>query len=345
MIALFTTYFVVFYLLVPGILFRFNSSFYVRLKLFQRTRTQEATFAVTVALLPFAIALISVWYVPLTRSYPFPIDGTSIAERRQDYHRIAGLLTSSDAAKMLNATPSLAIAPRDTNWASLNRVLRRQARFLAWYYLAIAAEGLLFGYLASRYGDWQTVESASERRSRRKNKRSAPIRAYNWIARKFILPNISEWHMLLTDFNFPKRDDLFVSADILQTDGHLYKGRVVDYFIDSDGKLTGILLKDVVRFDRQSYLDQKKASASPDQVFADDFWKYIPSQNFYIGQSSISNLNVRFAPREDRTLLDLADEVLQQEDFQDTDVVEISPDGTERRVDTEDSNGHPDIYS
>ena len=38
-----------------------------RLKLFQRTRTQEATFAVSVALIPFALAFAGVWYAPILR--------------------------------------------------------------------------------------------------------------------------------------------------------------------------------------------------------------------------------------------------------------------------------------
>jgi len=244
LIALFSTYFLVFYILIPGILFRFATSLFVRLKLFQRTRTQEATFAVAVAILPFAIALLGVWYVPGLQQYPFPNANASLAERRQDYHRIASLLTSSDASKLLNSTTaSAAASARDTNWAALNRVLRRQARFLTWYFALIVLEGFFFGRFARKYGDWQS--------------HAENYRIRLWFIRTFVLPSISEWHMLLTDFNFPKRNDLFVSVDVLQGDGLLYKGRVVEYFIDSDGKLTGILLKDVVRFDRQSYHDAK----------------------------------------------------------------------------------------
>lgn len=326
MIALFSTYFLVFYILIPGILFRFATSLFVRLKLFQRTRTQEATFAVAVAILPFAIALLGVWYVPGLQQYPFPNANASLAERRQDYHRIASLLTSSDASKLLNSTTaSAAASARDTNWAALNRVLRRQARFLTWYFALIVLEGFFFGRFARKYGDWQS--------------HAENYRIRLWFIRTFVLPSISEWHMLLTDFNFPKRNDLFVSVDVLQGDGLLYKGRVVEYFIDSDGKLTGILLKDVVRFDRQSYHDAKSAAANPDDIFADDYWKNIPSQHFYIGHGSISNLNVRFAPRQDKTLLSLADEVLLEENFTQDYVVVESKD-----VPDPDLN-HPDLYS
>jgi hypothetical protein len=54
-IALLASYFVVAYLLVPRAIFRLSSVF-IPLKRFQRTRTEEITFAVLVALLPFVLA-------------------------------------------------------------------------------------------------------------------------------------------------------------------------------------------------------------------------------------------------------------------------------------------------
>ena len=97
MIALVTTYFLVFYILIPGALFRFFTSWFVPLKLFERTKTQEATFAVAVALFPFALSLLGVWYLPLAKQYPFPVQGESYADRRQDYHRVASILTDIGA--------------------------------------------------------------------------------------------------------------------------------------------------------------------------------------------------------------------------------------------------------
>jgi hypothetical protein len=331
MIALITTYFLIFYILVPGALFRFFTSWFVPLKLFERTRTQEATFAVAVALLPFALALFGVWYLPLMKDQPFSIRGESDADRRQDYHRVAGILTSSDASRLLNVNPALMppVANQD-NWHALNRVLRRQVRFLTWYFLMTAGEGLLFGFLASNYGTWKIIEGS-------KTKRRPPlfIGLYNWIAPKLILPNISEWYMLLTDFTWPKHEEIFVRADILQTDGNLYQGRVADYFIDSAGKLTGILLEHVSRFDRQAYLDAKTNSTAGEFLPSTDFWRNIPSQNFYISQGSISNLNVRFVPR-DETLISIAEKILDDKNTQAYDVV-VAPG---------EANSHqPDLYS
>jgi hypothetical protein len=332
MIALVTTCFLVFYILVPGVLFRFLTSWFVPLKLFERTRTQEATFAVAVALLPFALALLGVWKLPVLRHLPFPIvEGTS-SERSQDYQRVAAILTSSDASKLLGYLPSgqtstpmrdASSGATDVNWRAVNRVLRRQARFLTWYFVFIAVEGFCFGLLARKYGDWQSDPKR--------------YRSGLWLVRTFVLPNISEWHLLLTSFNWPKKEDIDVSVDILQNDGHLYQGRVADYFIDSAGKLTGILLENVNRFDREAYNDAVKVSAAEQPISSAAFWKTIPGSRFYIGQSSISNLNVRFVAR-NQTLISLAEKILDAEDTNTYEVVVESEDDAA-------NSQHPDIYS
>ena len=332
MIALVTTYFLVLYILFPGVLFRFVTSWFVQLRLFERTRTQEATFAVQVALLPFFLALLGVWFLPGMKQYPFPVEAQTYSQRRVDYHRVATLLTTSDSSKLL--IPGSTSPSANETWPSLNRVLRRQARFLAWYFFFTACEALLFGFLAGKYGDWKIVED------RASQLRPSPfIRLYNWIAPRVILPNISEWYMLLTNFSWPKREKIFVRVDILQADGLLYKGSVVDYFIDSVGKLTGIQLEDVSRFDRQAYHDAQNAAAPGCSVSSNDFWKNIPSSRFYIGQGSISNLNVRFVPR-DETLISLAEMILEETNTQADGVSLASAD------DSPDTNSlHPDIYS
>src|SRR5271155_964263 len=130
MIALVTTYFLVFYILIPGVLFRLLTSWFVPLKLFERTRTQEATFAVAVALLPFAIALFGVWNLPVMRHLPFPIAEGTAAERTQDYQRVTTILTASDASNLLLSNPpgSTTASANDANWRALSQVIRRQTR-------------------------------------------------------------------------------------------------------------------------------------------------------------------------------------------------------------------------
>src|SRR5277367_349131 len=122
MIALLTTLFLIFYILIPGALFRFATSFSaVKLKSFQRTRTQEATFSVAVALLPFAVALAGVWFLPIMRHHPFVIREGTAMERRGDYHHVGEMLLVSDLSKLLGCSPALSPCPAaQPYWTSLN---------------------------------------------------------------------------------------------------------------------------------------------------------------------------------------------------------------------------------
>lgn len=296
MLALLTTYFIVAYILIPGILFRFPASLFVRLRLFQLTRTQEATFGVAVSLLPFVLALVLVWHAPVARSYPFRQPEGTFAAYKEDYRRVMTLALSADAAKMLEAEdghPSVyAVA--------LNSNEHRQLRFLSWYYLLTMVEGGLFGFMARRYGDWSAWGP------------------YNWFARKIMLPRISEWQLLLTDFTFPKRPKRVVYADVL-SGKHLYRGRVEDYFLNLSGELSGILLNKVERFRREQYEEARSRiaagvppgtvgveSVGGAEVDPDNFWAKIPGANFYIPAKSIANLNVRF-PYDDASLQEFLD--------------------------------------
>jgi hypothetical protein len=222
---------------------------------------------------------------------------------------------------------------KDVYWSTLDRVLRRQSRFLTWFFLVTFAEGLAFGLFASKYGDWLGSGNSHQNKL---------IQLYAWFTRKFVLPNISEWHVLLTGFNWPK--GALVVADVLQSDGHLYRGRVEDYFIDPDGKFTGLLLRNVERFDLNSYRRTQEADPNPQTLASENFWKTIPSENFYISQNSISNLNIRFAPGTDDSLAEVSLDVLSLESIQGSISIEAPRSGTEGEED-ESPSAHPDIYS
>ncbi len=330
MIALVTTLLLVFYVLIPGILFRFGTSFStVKLKSFQRTRTQEATFATSVALLPFLLAFFGVRLVPVMRDHPVSVAETGAAQRLEDYHRMGTMLMASDFSKLTGCDVSGKPCPgADAYWSALDRVARRQSRLLSWYFLFVVAEGWVFGFFASKYGDWRMG----------KDKRTGLLlRFYGWFARKFVLPNLSEWHVLLTGFNWPK--GALVVADVLQSDGHLYRGRVEDYFVDGEGKFTGLLLRDVDRFDLHSYRRMQEAAANPETLASENFWKPIPSASFYIGQGSISNLNIRFSPGGDGALGVVSREVLEDEDIEGHISIES---GDENKPEGQEN---PDIYS
>ncbi|HTJ31573.1 MAG TPA: hypothetical protein VL346_13805 [Acidobacteriaceae bacterium] len=327
MIALVTTLLVVFYVLIPGILFRFGTSFSsVKLKSFQRTRTQEVTFATSVALLPFLLAFFGVKYVPVMRDHPVVVAESSGAEWLEDNHRLGAMLTGSDFSKLAGCEPSgKPCAGADAYWNALHGMMLRQERLLSWYFLFVFAEGWAFGVFAGKYGDWRHGGG----------KRKGLLRLYTWFARKFVLPNLSEWHVLLTGFNWPK--GVVVVVDVLQTDGHLYRGRVEDYFVDVDGKFSGLLLHDVDRFDLNAYR-RAQEMGHPETLASENFWKTIPSENFYIGHGSISNLNIRFMAGGDEVLEEVSREALEGEAI-DADISVESENADEAE------GQHPDIYS
>ncbi len=288
MIALLTTYLIVAYIFIPGVVFRLSASFFVKLRLFQLTKAQEATFGCFVSLAPFLFALFFVWHVPFARNHPFQIPTASLRDYRNDHHLAFTLIVAEDPSRFLEATHGQA-----SRYAlSLSNIEHRQLRFLVWYYCFIALEGGIFGYLSRKYGDWSNFG------------------IYEWFARKVLLPNVSEWQLLLTDFTFPKSPKRDVFADVL-CDDHLYRGKVADYFLDVSGSLSGVFMKNVERFRKKEY---EKACASSDEVSADkeQFWREIPGANFYVPADKITNLNVHFPYRNIADLQEFLREALKK---------------------------------
>lgn len=303
MLALLTTYLIVAYILIPGVLFRLPASLFIRLRLFQLTKTQEATFGCFVSLLPFLLALFFVWHVPIARNRPFSLPNRDLQEYKDDYRRALTLVVAEDPSKLLQSTPG-----QPSKYAlSMNNLEHRQFRFLTWYYVFITCEGVLFGYMARKYGDW------------------SDIRIYEWVARKFLLSNVSEWQLLLTDFTFPKKPKRDVFADVL-CDDHLYRGRVGDYFLDTSGGLSGIFMKNVERFRSKEF---EEARRGPDRVQADkeQFWSEIPGANFYIPADKITNLNVRFPYERASDLQEFLGDVLKRAGIEGNVSVEIEEPG------------------
>jgi hypothetical protein len=278
MIGLLATYFVVAYLLVPSGLFRaFYALSLPGIIKFQRTRVEEFTFAVLAALLPFLLALTLVWTVA---DWPFPMAGFSTADRRDAYRTVIGTAISDK------------IAPEGAQghafWAASNQVIRRQARFLIWYYIFVVLESLLFAWLTHNYGRWSTSLTGRRRRT------------YVWTAKKILLPSMTQWHALLTPFAYPPEPLREVWVDVLTTIDILYKGHVVSYFLDKEGELSGVFLAFPRRFDRQGLLkDRENNRRRP----SDEYWTTIPSNNLYIPSDKIVNLNVLYLTESEATAL------------------------------------------
>src|SRR5581483_11399462 len=210
MVTLIFSYFVVAYLLVPSSLFRWFASLFSTLKNFQRTKTQEMTFAVGAALLPLVLAVAVAWsgWIP----HPIPVNET-FADRRHDYETIYGGIVGEK-------TPIPAAF-----WTALTHVSRRQIDFLFFFYYPIVlVEAGVFALLIRKYGAWK----------------GNPL--YRYIARKIVLRHLSEWTMLLTPFSFPRNPALEVWLDILTVDDVLYRGLLGQFFLDANGALSGLAL-------------------------------------------------------------------------------------------------------
>ncbi len=275
MIAVVASLFLLLYVLVPGALFRLITSLTLPVKKFQKTKTQEITFAVVSSFLPFWLSVALVWSVA---AWPFPIYEGS-AQRRMAYRTVFMSLASDK--KMDDATQ------KGIYWRSANSVLKRQGRFLFWYYILVCVEAATFWWLATQY------RSTGKPRWRDR------------IAWRILPPSISEWHVLLTNFGSPKTQAQ-IELDVLSTDGLLYQGRLRDYFFNAEGELAGVLLSKAARYDRDQYTAHKKADfeatvakwpEKPAHKFARDsvtYWRFIPGADlFYIPRERIANVNVR----------------------------------------------------
>jgi hypothetical protein len=159
-------------------------------------------------------------------------------------------------------------------WSSLRAVRHDQFSFVVVACILAYVEGYVFSHLIQNY--WK----------RRKGTLS-----------RLLIGNVSEWYMLLSTVSFPPNPEHRVAADILCSEDHLYKGFVGNYFLDTDGELSGLLLTEPQRFDRQGYL---KAGETTVGVAPESFWHDIPGANLYIPRDRIVNINLRY-PLADET--------------------------------------------
>jgi hypothetical protein len=171
-------------------------------------------------------------------------------------------------------------------WRGANDVLRRQFRFLVWFYALVGAEAAGFSWLAKQY-------------------RTEGKRWRDLIGGVVLRPSLSEWAVLLTNFGSPKAEAR-IELDVLSTDGVLYQGRLRDYYFSSEGDLAGLLLSGATRYGREQYIAHRQVDFTaevanwPDEPlhrFTRDrptYWRPIPGADlFYIPREKISNINMR----------------------------------------------------
>jgi hypothetical protein len=265
MIALIASALLGLYVFVPYILFHRLSSLFIRLKKFQRTKTDEIVFGVMVAVLPFVVTLLLFghgWWIA-GRLVPFPLVD-SHQQKVTDYRTVFAAADSDNYFK----------EHQTEAWDAIDRVCERQADFLAWNYLFLFVETGFFILMTSAYG------------------RLRHFGPYAWFASRMLIPALSEWHVLLTDFNFPPRERRSVEIDAMTKGNILYRGNVADYFLGTSGELSGLLLKAAQRFQYDKLVDDRKAGKARE---SSDYWKPIAGGgNFYLPNDNIASLNIRY---------------------------------------------------
>jgi hypothetical protein len=263
LIALVAGFLLVAYLLAPGAIYRLSFSFYISSKRFQRTRTEEVVFSVLVTVIPFLLTWILLLHTPLG-GYP-SIHGS--VDKREAYRSIFSSLLSDTT----HGSPALISA--------YLRAAAEQARFIGLLWLLCAIEGWQTGRVIRSYGDYPD---------------GSFLRAF---CDRFLLKNVSEWQILFTTLSLRSDDPrTVVEIDALSTLNVLYRGRLVNWFTDQDGKLAGIFLINAQRFRRDQI-----ARDRTNNIFKknDAYWASVPGSNLYLVASSLTSYNVRYVEPSD----------------------------------------------
>lgn len=279
MLALATTVLLVAYVLVPAAVFRSVFSWFMPLKKSPRTRAEEITFALLVAVVPFQLArALAFGHGPLS---PFDLDARSLAACR--------VLLEAVLTDGLGTPPG-------AFWDALGQVAAHQRRLLASFYLLVVVEAVLFGLVGTYHGSIQAaLEPGRGRLAAPRRWARALLR---FLSARLLFPSISEWDAVFTPSLFvPRRQRAAAHVDVLTTDDHLYRGQVADYFLDAQGKLSGLYLVGAQRFRRAGHSEARGAPLPRGQApAAGDSWRDIGGRQLFVDADKIGTINVRFVP-------------------------------------------------
>jgi hypothetical protein len=308
MIALIASALLGLYVFAPYIIFQRFCSLFIRLKKSQRTKTDEIVQGIVAAGLPFSLTVVLFWSGCIGGSFvPFPLNDSHL-QKVSDYHTVFTAAYSDHYFTDHQAE----------SWEALDRVGKRQADFLAWNYGLLFLESLVFTVLVGFYGEWKD------------NK------LYAWFASRVLLPAVSEWHVLLTTFNFPARENRAVEVDVVSKDNILYRGEIVDHFLGVNGELSGLLLRGAQRFQYDKLKDDRKSNVVKNKEL---YWTPIPGGgNFYLPGDNIASLNIRY-PLPKAESLRILREIVQKlfKDVTDVSVEVIPPDQASKDSDSQPS--------
>jgi hypothetical protein len=263
LIALVAGFLLVAYLLAPGAIYRLTFSFYISSKRFQRTRTEEVIFSVLVTIIPFLLTWILLLHTPLGG---FPAIQSSVG-KREAYRSILSSLLSDTT----HGSPALISA--------YFRALAEQSRFISLLWLLCAVEGWQTGRIIRSYGDYPD---------------GSFLRAF---CDRFLLKNVSEWQVLFTTLSLRSDDPrTVVEIDALSNLNILYRGRLVNWFTDQNGKLEGIFLINAQRFRRDQIARDRASNIIKDN---EEYWTAVPGSNLYLVASTLANYNIRYVEPSD----------------------------------------------
>lgn len=262
MIAITAGFFLVAYLLAPGAIYRAIFSISIPSKRFQRSRTDEIVFSVVATAIPFAVTWLLLCLTPLGRHPQI----NSPVTKRQAYKEIFNSLAVDGAHLTVN--PSVAYL----------RAFKEQCRFIATLWLFCGVEALAAVWLVRHYGDYA---KGSRRRT---------------LCEKCLLVHVSEWQLLFTTLTLPSANRRkSVEVDVLTTYDTLYRGKLTDWFTESDGKLAGLFLADAERYRRDKLARDRESGVIKG---VETYWKTIPGSNMYLPAGTIANYNIRYVENE-----------------------------------------------
>jgi hypothetical protein len=263
LIALVAGFLLVAYLLAPGAIYRLTFSFYISSKRFQRTRTEEIVFSVLVTVIPFLLTWILLLHTPIGGYLAIQ----SPIGKREAYSAILSSLVSD----VTRGSPALISA--------YLRATAEQARFIGLLWFLCAIEGWMLGRVVRNYGDYAD---------------GSFLRAF---CDRFLLKNVSEWQILFTTLSLRSDDPrTVVEIDALSSLNVLYRGRLVNWFTDQDGKLAGVFLINAQRFRRDQIARDRAANIFKKN---EEYWASVPGSNLYLVASSLTSYNVRYVEPSD----------------------------------------------
>jgi hypothetical protein len=279
-IALFLTFVVAAYLLGPDLVSRFILGFVCPRKNIVQSKGEEITRAVFWAVAPLAAALFWAWkYGTLLKCAGLPEWKLFFAGAYSDV-----FFEKHDQA-VFHATKAVFL------WNVV--VLWRMYLIVVLFWIGVDIIVHNFGSIRHYLNKEQAGKVPDQKTF------MAVMRRIGGAARVilqkflgfFIIPRVSEWHVLLSSM-LTERKDIRVQADILTKGNVLYKGFVADKFLTGDGDLRGIVLADPQRFRREEYMHykQKHGLITTDSA---PYWTAIPSNTFIVMATEVVSINLQ----------------------------------------------------